>query len=144
MLPAGIVRDENTFTDAVPNLVNFLYQFDFIDLASRRPIGFKFRFFGFDQAVELEQDFSVGKAIIFDSHLVEGQLLIFVHLVNGVGFAGGLEICQYDGARFIFLDKVCYPNDGYIQTVNFEAERLFHSNDLEVIVGKIFVPGLEN
>ena len=41
MLPVGIVRDENTFADAIPNLVNFLYQFDFIDLASRCPVGFE-------------------------------------------------------------------------------------------------------
>ena len=65
MFPVGIVRDENTFADPVPNLVNFFYQFDFIDLASRRPVGFKFRFFCFDQAIELEQNLSVGKAIMF-------------------------------------------------------------------------------
>ena len=92
MFPVGIVRDENTFTDAMPNLVNFSYQFDFVDLTSRRPVRFKLRFFSFDQAIEFEQDLSVGKAIIFDSHLVKGQLLVFVDLVNGIGFAGGLEI----------------------------------------------------
>ena len=90
--------------DALPNLVNFFYQFNFIDFASCRPVGFKLGFFRFDQTIELEQDLSVGKAIIFDSHLVKGQLLVFVNLVNGIGFAGGLEISDNYSTRFVLFD----------------------------------------
>ena len=81
------------------------------------------------------------KSIFLCSHLIAGQLLVSVHLVDAVCPGGCLPVGYDDGPGLVLFNEICCPDNWQWQILYIEAECLLDGYDPEIVIGQFVIPG---